>query len=239
MTPAVLKNRILDATERAFDESEWGASSFAEFLRKFDDVVVPVANSRPPQVILVPQSATGSQTTGHPVQDIGSKRRIRPDLWEAVLNYSSDLPYYWDGARAVKGALDGVPAEMKLPTLAKHEFSEWRRDFIAQQSPDQPAVRARLQTWLEKDQPLVALPRSLRTSWVIDLKMRVFKRLDEWFQARGIAPPDDLVYDEELDEGPDAADPLRERVLAAVREMSRGELEALQLPATVLLRLKD
>jgi len=240
MTPAVLKNRILDATDRTFDESKWGASSFAEFLLQFDDVVVSVPDSRPPQVMLMQaQPAMASQNTGDQGLDIGSKRRIRPDLWEAILNYSSDLPYYWDGARAVKVPPDDVRADMKLPTLAKHEFSQWRRDFVTRESASQPATAERLATWLEKEQPLVALPRGLRTAWVIDLKMRVFTRLKDWFDSKGIAPPGDLVYDQESEEATDSAAPLRELVLAAVRVMNSEELEALQLPAAVLMRLKD
>ncbi|HET7484352.1 MAG TPA: hypothetical protein VFJ64_03155 [Solirubrobacterales bacterium] len=240
MTPAVLKNRILDATDRTFDESKWGASSFAEFLRQFDDVVVPVPDSRPPQVMRIQSqpAAAPQDTDGDPALNIGPKRRIRKDLWEAILNYSSDLPYYWDGVRAVKVSPDEARTDMKLPTLAKHEFSQWRRDFVARESARQPATAARLATWLEKEQPLVALPRGLRTAWVIDLKTRVFTRLEDWFGSKGIAPPVDLVYEEEPEETPDSVDPLRELVLAAVQVMKREELEALQLPAAVLMRLK-
>lgn len=77
MTPAVLKNRILDATDRTFDESKWGASSFAEFLRQFDDVVVPASDSRPPQVMLMQaQPAAAPQDAGDQALDIsGTFRR--------------------------------------------------------------------------------------------------------------------------------------------------------------------
>lgn len=237
MTPAVLKNRLLDATDRTFDESDWNASSFAEFLKQFDDVVAHVPDSRPPQIKLV-----GGESPSAPqeIRDIGSRRRIRPDLWDAILDYSSDLRYFWDGTRAVKVAPDEVATGVELPTLDKREFSEWRSDFVRRESANHPSSSPRLVSWLEKDQPLVALLRPLRTSWVIELKMRVFGRLEDWFQAEGIAPPDDLVYDDELAESPDHdSDPLRERVLAAVRAMSREELETLQLPATVLIRIKS
>lgn len=236
MTPAVLKNRLLDATDRTFDESDWNASSFAEFLKQFDDVLAPVPDSRPPQIRLVQGESFSAQRE---IRDIGSKRRIRPDLWDAVLDHSSDLRYFWDGKRAVQVAPDEDPVGVELPTLDKSEFSEWRHEFVRRESLNHPRARARLVSWLEKDQPLVALPRPLRTSWVVELKMRVFGRLEDWFQAEGIAPPDDLVYDDDLAGSPDRdADALRERVLAAVRAMSREELETLQLPATVLMRIK-
>lgn len=240
MTPAVLKNRILDLTNRTFDQSDWGASSLAEFLRQFDDVVAPVPDSRPPQVTLVQgDSPPAPQTASAQLRDIGSRRRIRPDLWEAILDYSSGLRYFWDGTRAVKATPEEEAPGMELPTLDQSEFSQWRHDFVRRVSANRSADHARLTTWLAKDQPLVALPRPLRTSWVIELKTRVFARLEEWFESKGIAPPDDLLYDEEPDEGTSASvDPLRERVLAAVRGMSREELEALQLPATVLMRIK-
>lgn len=173
------------------------------------------------------------------IRDLGSRRRIRPDLWNAILDYSSDVRYCWDGSRAVKVAPGDALAGEELPTLDKSEFSDWRREFVRRESANHPQAGARLTSWLEKDQPLLALSRPLRTSWVVELKMRVFGRLEEWFQAKGIAPPDDLVYDDEPTGSPDDADPLRERVLAAVRAMSHEELEALQLPATVLIRIKD
>jgi hypothetical protein len=36
---AVLKNRLLSATGRTFDEARWGVEKFAEFLALFPDIV--------------------------------------------------------------------------------------------------------------------------------------------------------------------------------------------------------
>ncbi len=48
MTLAVLKNRVLDHTDRSFDEARWGAGSFREFVGMFPEVVSVDSSTRPP-----------------------------------------------------------------------------------------------------------------------------------------------------------------------------------------------
>jgi len=243
MTAAVLKNRLLDLTERRFDESNWGAESFTGFLAQFGDVVELDLGSHPPEVRLLGADradATSPSSMRRPLPELGPRRRIRADLWDAVLDYSG-VRYVWDGQRAVPvNEGSAVSSTELLPSLTREEFKQWRTEFVQRQCEGNPALAPRLNDWLEREQPLAALPAPLRISWVVELKGRVLKRLDSWFEGRGEPlPPAAIVGDESSSPGPEADDSaLRERVLDAVRTMSREELETLQLPARVLLREK-
>ncbi len=53
MTLAVLKNRVLDHTDRSFDEARWGAGSFREFVGMFPEVVSVDSSTRPPTAELI------------------------------------------------------------------------------------------------------------------------------------------------------------------------------------------
>jgi len=238
MTAAVLKNRLLDLTERTFDESSWGAETFTGFLAQFGDVVALDLGSHPPEVSLLGEDATSPSSVRRPLPELGPRRRIRADLWDSVLDYSG-VRYAWDGQRAAP-VNEGfaVSSTDLLPSLTREEFKQWRTEFVQRQCEGNPALGPRLNDWLEREQPLAALPAPLRISWVVELKRRVLKRLDSWFEGRGEPlPPGAIVGDESSSPGPEADESaLRERVLDAVRTMSRDELEALQLPATILLR---
>lgn len=244
MKTAVLKNRLLDLTERGFNESDWGADSFREFVERFDDVVAIVPEERPLAVRLLVDDRSEVATEGDAgtrPPDPGPRFRIRKDLWDAVLDYSSGTRYAWDGRRAV--ALDeGASAERTdlLPTLPEEEFQIWRSEFVRAQSSENSTAASFLYVWLEKEQALQMLPSPLRVAWVVELKRRVIERLQAWFRAKGIETPSDLLTDAAPVRG-DRGDveALRELVLAAVRRMNRAELESLRLPATVLLRSKE
>lgn len=243
MTAAVLKNRILDLTSRAFDEADWGASSFRVFLEQFDDVVAVDASTRPPRVTIREDAtalAPSSERDGLP--DIGPQKRVRADLWNAVLDYSGRWAYLWDDGRVTKAVPDRLPAGGKvLPSLTKAEFKGWRSDFLDRIGGEHAGAQPFLRNWLEREEPLATLPPEFRIPWVVELKGRVLKRLQDWFRDNNVIPPLDLVVGEDetlqASQGKGAED-LRQYVLAAVREMTAAELGALQLPASVAFRVK-
>ena len=219
MTTAVLKNRLLDLTKRSFQESDWGASTFREFIEQFEDVVRLNLETRPSEVSLLGPSYPDGALA--PVgRDIGPQRRIRRDLWEAVLDYGSGNRYVWDGAdaQAIPAGAD-LPVKGKLlPTLSEEEFKEWRASFVTEQSAKRPEVASLLYGWLERGEPLGVLPTFVRVPWVVDLKLHVLGRLEQWFQREGLSPPEDLVVEEPSDAGKGDTDVLRERILDAVRQ---------------------
>jgi hypothetical protein len=247
MTTAVLKNRILDLTDRGFAESDWGAPSFGGFLKLFPDVVTLDLAGRPPRATLVSEEApAAAPTEAEPGQrEIGPRRRIRGDLWSAVLDYSSPGEYWWDGSRAVRvkpgSSLEGAEAR-RLPTATQEEFKAWRAEFVKRKSEESPGAGAFLHSWLDREEPLTALPGTFRIPWVVELKRRVLDRLEDWFTVNEIAPPPDLLIDESApppgSSGSGDPSSLRDYVLAVVGQMTREELEALNLPVSALLRVK-
>src|SRR5262245_29507279 len=90
MTVPVLKNRLLLVTEGTFRESDFGAVSFRDFLKRLPGGVVPLDESQNPAVV---------QLVTDEIPHRGEHRpffpRIRPDLWRAVLDYSSGRRYSW------------------------------------------------------------------------------------------------------------------------------------------------
>jgi hypothetical protein len=236
MTTAVLKNRLLDLTDREFKEADWGAKTFRDFVALFSDVIEEVPGVHPSEVRLLgdlplpPDAGSGDEPL-----DLGARRNIRSDLWNAILDFNSGKKYWWDGERAVSDEEDAAPRGKLLPTLDVDEFKAWRQEFVQEQSTENSELASFLYSWLERADPLALLPRSLRIPWIIELKRRVLMRLEEWFKAEGIPLPTDAVTDNRPKKRTDT-DALRDRVLAAVNAMSREELESLMLPATLLLR---
>jgi hypothetical protein len=236
MTNAVLKNRLLDLTDREFSEAEWGAQSFRDFVEQFGDVVEPVPGAYPPEVSLRGDAIpSGDRSAGSQAPDLGAGRHIRSDLWTSVLDYSSGRRYRWDGEHAIPYEADEACEGKLLPTLTEEEFRSWRQEFVQEQSSENSDRASLLYGWFEREEPLSYLPRSLRIPWVIELKRRVLTRLSEWFESEGIPTPDDIVASNRPEKKAEA-DVLRSQVLEAVRVMNRDELESLKLPATVLLR---
>ena len=237
MTSAVLKNRILDLTDREFDEADWGADSFRAFLGQFDDILRVDPSKRPAQVTLLEERS--SSTVGSapsPVLDLGRERQIRRDLWNAVMDFSSGCAYGWDCDRAVPIGLDDTSDMLLLPTLSKEEFKGWREDFVKRQVADGTDAET-LDLWLKQEGAMKDLPGGLRIKWVVELKRRVLERLQGWFSEKNSQPPSDLIVDEEERGSDDAStEALRELVLATVRAMNADELQALCLPPAAVLR---
>lgn len=136
MTLAVLKNRVLDHTDRSFDEARWGAGSFREFVGMFPEVVSVDSSTRPPTAELIegparegPARPDAEAPVPAPVAAVLTpERRVRSDLWRAVLDYSSGKAYVWDGERAVQTKPQDAETERRprLPTATPQDLAEWR-----------------------------------------------------------------------------------------------------------------
>lgn len=84
-----------------------------------------------------------------------------------------------------------------------------------------------------------ALPGRLRVRWLTVRKRRIRDLLAKWFDDHNIEPPADLIetVPRRDDTNHTDTDQLRALVIRSVNGMTRAELEALQLPATTLLRI--
>jgi len=244
MTSAVLKNRILDLTGREFDEGLWGAEDFRGFVDQFEEIVEVDPSKRPPRVIYLPET-TDSEAQSSDVREgsaitrvaSGRSKRIRQDLWRAIVDYSSGQTYVWDDEMAVPKGDDG-DARPVLPTLDQAEVRGWREDFVRGTTfPKDGDLGPYLAAWAESESGTPGLPGPLRQQWIENFKNRVAQRLIDWFSENSIPPPSDLVEDARPRRSASTnVEALRSYVIDCVRTMSQAELEDLRLPPSAALR---
>ena len=167
---------------------------------------------------------------------------IRPDLWNAVLDYSSGKLYVWDGQSAIVAANEQDPRP-RLPTIAGDDFQRWKSDFAARYRAD-PTLEPRVASWSANNLPTAALPKQLRGPWNAALKQHVRERLERWFAERESENrPADLVVPSAQETPSDSPEQHRLEVVRAlmaecVYGMSWKELSELKIPATALARLE-
>ena len=230
MSVAVLKNRILDLTERAFREADYGALTFQEFVRAHGDILELDESTTPPVAVL-----KGVSSESRPGSGLGSPR-IRSDLWRAVLDFSSLKRYVWDPVHNVaEPATSGVSGP-EIPTITADTFNQWKRAFV--RSADDATPKDRLTEWAEKPLPANFLPPRLRHRWNGHLKTEVQNHLQVWFKQQNLQPPSNLLEIQNRSGISPRSEDLRKRLIACLRSMTTEELERVQIPASVLLRLK-
>src|SRR5215207_4197538 len=230
MTLPVLKNRLLILTHRAFDESNYGARNMRALAARIPDIVEIDSSAVPTTVTLREQVAAA-------VIEEPPSGRIRGDLWNAVVDYSSGYRWMWLGGRAVRYPPDHDVVGPLLPTLSENDMRQWRAEFAEDYRARLGADDADwLAEWAEGAGRTQELPVRLRRSWNGRLKANVLRRLRDWFVSRAESPPSDLITSEMA--VPDAAshDALREFVLDCVASMTDQELHSLNLPAGAVHR---
>lgn len=236
MTTAVLKNRILDATSRQFDERKYGATSITEAIRLIPDLVEIDATARPPVVRLLPGADhdVARKYAGENQQAM-SVGRVRPDLWDAVLDYSAPGIYVWDGSKAVRVDEAEVGDRPRLPTISPEDMAAWRQAFAAQNADRQ------LDDWAERGLGTLALPTDLRKPWNHVIKSNMLNILSAWFEEQGLEPPADTLaspVSRRPSPGEVDAEELRRFLSRCVAVMKPSELQAVQIPASVALRVR-
>ena len=230
MDVGVLKNRILNVTNRSFRESDYGCTAFIQFVRSHSDILDLDETRWPPSVTLKgvqdePELAAGSV-----------RKQVRPDLWRAVMDFSGDRRYVWDDDEGVaKPAGDDATSGPAMPTITVETFTRWKRAFA--DSVDDAEIDVLFMDWVEKLRPTKLLAPRVRHRWNDYLREEVEKHLRAWFQQQNLPLPPDLVKTGEgVVRSPD--DELRRRLIACVRTMTTQELKTVQIPSSVLLRLK-
>ena len=228
MSVAVLKNRILDLTGRAFQESDYGVSTFREFVLNHGDLLELDDAPWPPVVILKEASFESAPS---------AQSRIRSDLWRAVLNFSGSERYVWDNQERVARATGdtGAPGPL-MPTITVDQFNQWKTTFAS--SVAHEARDDRLVEWMERPLPASYLLPHLKHRWNAFLKTAVHERLLAWFKEQDISPPPDLLTTRGEGVTSSSSERLRKRLIACLRSMTHEELERVQIPSSVLLRAK-
>lgn len=241
MSIAVLKNRLLDLTDRRFDESSFGASTTRQLVEMLGDVLALDLSTKPATAILRDEIDVD---VALPVAAFESARRgggwrIRRDLWDAIVDFRSGSVYIWDGRRAVALPPGEAPEDpdFVLPTADAEELANWRGQFaedVLSGAADEP-TRLQVDLWRDSATSSQQLPAQLRNRWFGTLKHHVRARLEEWFAQRAEDPPKDLVSAAgRTPRRSDDVEALRRLVIRAVQSMSRTELEGLSLPVSVL-----
>ncbi len=230
MDVGVLKNRMLNVTNGGFRESDYGCTAFMEFVRSHSNILELDETGWPPSVTLK-GAHEEPEFASEPV-----RRQVRPDLWRAVMDFSGGRRYVWDDSAGIaKPAGDSTAGAPAMPTITAEQFTKWKRAFAG--SVDDAEIDDLFKDWVEKLRPAKLLAPHVRHRWNEYLTEEVVKRLRDWFQERNLALPPDLVKTPEgTERSPD--DELRRKLIACVRAMTTEELKALQIPSSVLLRLK-
>ena len=231
MTVAVLKNRLLDATQRAFKETDYGAATFLEFVRKHEDILELDETVRPPVASLKGESSE------HRSELQLERSRIRPDLWRAVLDFSSGEKYFWDSGQqlALGTAIEDAPGPV-IPTITADTFTEWKRTFAEGIEDERPEDR--LAEWVERRRPSNFLPTRLRHRWHAHLKTEVQRHLASWFEQQTLDPPKNMLVSQDSERNQRRSEELRKSLITCLRSMTMEELERVQIPASALLRLR-
>lgn len=199
MSLAVLKNRLLQITNRKFNPADYGARNFRDLLESLaPDVVVSglgqetVVQFARPAGKRVPDSPSGAPTPALPQPEASPENprssllangvHVREDLWMAVVDYTSGRRYVWD--ESLGRAREAKPNDTQpaFPTLKPDELNRWRAEFLNAHADSLSASDMALaMRWREQGLPTLNLPLSLQHRWKRELTRRVRARLKSFF----------------------------------------------------------
>ncbi len=239
MTVAVLKNRLIQLTQGAFRETEYGSRSVLELVELAGEIVKLDKTQLPPIVELI--VAQDVQET--PAPYYASFDRIRPDLWQAIMDYSSGNQYVWDVKQsAARPRAADDPPELLMPTIKADIDVKWRKEFVGKYADEvSDFEKGRMKVFVENGMSPKVLPHTVLIKWNEFIKARVLERLAKWFEDRKVGPPERLVVSVRRPprfKRQDEVEQLRELIVACVKGMTPQELATVTLPPFALLRAK-
>jgi hypothetical protein len=237
MTLAVLKNRLLQLTDRSFDEVDYGARNMQDLAALLPDLLAVDRSAVPPTVTLRADPSSGSLSAP------SVRGRIRSDLWNAIVDYSSGRTWVWLDGLAVADPPDPPDSTRVLPTITAEEMRCWRDEFATAYSKGLDVDdAARVAAWAAGAGRTQELPANLRRTWNERLKANVLDRIHTWFQDRSEALPEDLVMSPIAPSaamgrpGEEGLIAVRDFVIGCIMLMAEEELNALALPAGAVQR---
>lgn len=264
MTAAVLKNRLLDMTNRQFSESRYGVSSFIRLVRLVPDLL-EIVDDKPPVQLRINASVFGqsvprepsnrlrtSSTAGDyvtPTDADWQKVRVRQDLWRAAIDYRSASVYVIDSHTGIARRQGKDDSELPVvPTISAEIVDSWRRQFIESLAePSKGEYVGEMEAWASRRGRQSDLPHPVRGLWAEFMKRKVVGILLDWYRSNGIPVPSDMLSTPQKQSArPSGAvdevvrtQQLRELIIRAIRAMSYEELVKISLPASVLLRASE
>lgn len=243
MTHAVLKNRLLDATNRGFNELDYGAPTFAYFVSLFPNLLTTRVDENGTVRVEVDGEAVDSHGLPELVSVPPKRERIRNDLWEAFADFGSGEVYVWDISESIATVGEQSDGHIKIPTLTPAEEASWRSEFVGALSNDlSDSEKAVLADWQTRRLPSVSLPPRLRGVWNGRLRANMLAKISTFFAEHDLTAPDSLLVssDHASRREPNAlassdAD-LRNFVHRCVAVMTERELQSLALPVHIVMR---
>ncbi|MEV5365581.1 hypothetical protein AB0L12_22890 [Streptomyces cellulosae] len=204
-TAAGVKSEVLRLTDAQFRESDLGFTSFRSFLEAAEEAgVVVLALPEPGSGLDVTVSLDGSLAIDTAVKKPAraSRRRIRPDLWTAFVDWNQKFVRIWDRSaeRAVIfPVLPSVdePASIRrlrdrfanhpesfvpIQPISQEQQLEWMRSFAESVSSEAPD----LSRCLEEPRPAASFARTLRgdpvlgEAWRSRLSNLVHSVIEAW-----------------------------------------------------------
>jgi hypothetical protein len=232
MAIPVLKNRLLQTTNRDFREMTYGALSFRDFIQQHADMLRVEETPFPGFVVL--RSAEPEHQPG--LAPTSTVLDVPPDLWRATLDFSSGNKYVWDESKGVaRPAADDEHRPM-LPTLSAEELDALRTDFANIYPVVDEDSAKRVDVWRTKRLPTHALPPPFQPAWNRYLKRKVQDRLSSWFAENNLAEPSRKEAAASAVSPDQQLEQLRRFVIDCVRRMSRQELEELRISPALAMR---
>lgn len=204
MTLGVLKNRLLQITDRRFDPREFGMQDMKAFVNllapdvKFTnvpphgqvemlqpDACVSASHSSVPATVPNAIGKAGPVAPAAPTAQSSSPQhggRVREDLWVAIMDYSSGQTYVWDEQQGRARAATEGDQQPRMPTLTAVELGEWRVTFLDEHRAEVVGIDlVNAQHWQEQGLSTNYLPRALKQPWNRELALRVRQRLQDFF----------------------------------------------------------
>lgn len=232
MAIPVLKNRLLQMTNREFRETTYGARSFRDFIQQHADMLRVEETPFPGFVVL--RSAEPEHQPG--LAPKSAVLEVSPNLWRAVLDFSSGSKYVWDESKGVARPASEDEHGAMLPTLSAEEFDSWRTDFVNMHPAEDEDSGRRVGVWRTKRLPTHALPPAFQKAWNRYLKRKVQDRLNSWFAENNLTEPSRKEASSSAVSPDQQLEHLRRFVIDCVRRMSRLELEELRISPAVAMR---
>ncbi|WP_064722762.1 hypothetical protein [Paenarthrobacter nicotinovorans] len=241
MAVPVLKNRLLGLSSRKFREADYGSPNIWHLVTKLPHLLATEGTSPLERVrILEPGRVQADDRETPSALDPAGAGRIRQDLWQAMFDYATQKTYVWDevtGRARVLMERDNADIPV-MPTLSAEDMNDLRQEFVQVQETFSNHDKERLDEWVQKSGPTVALPRVYRGLWNAHLKSHAANKLRAFFLAANLDVPKDLLLQ--------AAAPSdsehnveRERRLAHryIDAMTADELRRLSIEMAVVLRV--
>lgn len=257
MTLAVLKNRLLQMTDGEFHLDAYTVDTMAQWVAQVPDVVH--FDAGPPSHVWLSDAAVnelevaaeGAPTPSASDETDWKSIRIRQDLWNGILDFTSSSIYVWDPLEQIvrpKRVTDGSDVR-DFPTLTVEELSSWRGAWVMEIEGDLGGIeKTELAQWANGPGRVIDLPPRLRGRYLEWFKRRITDRIEHWFSTNGLRVPLDVHVPVSARVGGDGHSSIRDvvdeqrlrsQVIRAVGLMTFEELRGLQLPAGLITRLLD